>query len=239
MWDRSEFLSHCAANAALLTGLLDEWLADAYPCAATLSSILGALFGSLESDVDAMCAGYLASFQGTVCASGLSPAHVALVMHSRAYQHYTRELLSAWLVQDAEYWRGTARKEVEQWLGRLSPQPAGSPPTARLCDLAAMHMRLALWPHVVDANCQWRLGSKPAPLAYAAKTCALFSLTGRTVSEGGAVLPLGPGLTGREPRCALGGEGGAKAALPAELADLGGAGCRQVVTEAAPAGQPQ
>ena len=237
IWERKDFLSAAAANNGLLTQLLDDWLADAIPAAPALASALDALFSSLESEVDALCAARLASFQSLAAASGLSPPRVALLLKSRALQGHIRDVLSAWL-QDAAHWQACGAEAVGQWLGRLRPPPPPPPPALqpRLLALAIAHLRLTLWPHVVDANAQWRFrgawegGAPSAP--YDARHHALFSLAGRPLGEGAAVLALGPRLLGREPLCALGGEGGARAALKEELAELGGALCRCVVTEA-------
>jgi hypothetical protein len=241
VWDRAEFLSAAAANNALLLELLDGWLADALPSPPALAAALGSLFSALEADVDALCAARMASFQSVAAASGLSPQRVALTLRSRAFQAHIRGALSAWLL-DAGYWRGCGKEAVGQWLGRGGGGSGcgGAPPSpaqvSSLCDLAAAHQRLALWPHVVDANAQWRcLGARAgagAAAPYDAKAHSLFSLSGRPVGEGARVLSVGPRLLGREPLCALGGEGGAHAASAEELGELGGARCRCIVIEA-------
>ena len=242
VWDRAEFLSAAAANNALLLELLDGWLADALPSPPALAAALGSLFSVLEADVDALCAARMASFQSVAAASGLSPQRVALTLRSRAFQAHIRGALSAWLL-DGGYWRGCGKEAVGQWLGRGGGGSGcgGAPPSpaqvSSLCDLAAAHQRLALWPHVVDANVQWRfLGARAgaagaAAAPYDAKAHSLFSLSGRPVGEGARVLGVGPRLLGREPLCALGGEGGAHAASAEELGELGGARCRGIVIE--------
>ena len=244
VWDRPAFLQACTANNTLLTELLEDWLADAFPTAPLLSSALEVLFLSLESDVDAMCAARLASFQSAASGSGLSPPHVASMVRSRAFQSHVRETLSVWLLDEAHFLE-CGREAVGVWRGRS--QPAVPPPSAthvsRLCDLAGLHMRLTLWPQVVDANVMLRFprrlggggggggAGSDSTSGYDSAMQTLFSLTGKPVGEGARVVAVGPRLMGREPLCSLGGEGGARAALPADLKDLGGAGCRGICIE--------
>ncbi len=63
----------------------------------------------------------------------------------------------------------------------------------------ALHLRLAVWPSIVQSGLVWGVragGGAPEPTALDSAAHVLFSASGRALGEGAAVLFVGPELTG-------------------------------------------
>jgi len=250
-WDRAEFLGGCAAAVNALAALLDEVLCDAFEGAAPgarLSRALLELFAACEARADNEAHMRVIALRRAVLSAGgggEGGAPPPPPPPAAAFAEYLRELLAG-VIADGALCGELAGEVVDEWLAGLSgggggaalASPAGAAAArgarARLKELAAQHIRLALWPKVVDANIQWRVGGEgdagPAgggEAAYAEEAHQLFSLDGRVPVAGARVLPAGPRLTGRAPK-----DPAAAAATPAQLFELRGRKCRQMVVAA-------
>ena len=223
---------------------LDEALCDAFegPApGARLSRALLALFADCEARAENEARMYVLALRRAVVDAGEGGARLLQPPPPPpgAFAEYLRELLAG-AMADRALWGGLAEEAVDAWLGALRAAPAAplvSPEgaaaarraRARLVELAALHMRLALWPLAVDANLQWRAGGEGgALLEYSEDAHQLFSLDGRVLAAGARVLPAGPRLQGRAPRE----PGAGDAATPAQLFELRGRKCRQLVVAA-------
>lgn len=234
VWERGEFIISCAQNTACLGGLLDDVLADTFESVDPLCSSVITLFRLLEDHVDVHSSMKLADLALQI-SPGLPPSQVALVCASAEFGELERLHLSAWFL-DQSYWKRESVVEVKGWLATLTPDQGRavetSPSFPTILQLAQAHMRLALWPFLVDSNVMWRVKRRDngaVPLNHACHH--LFSLGGKPPPEGTLVFPCGPVLQGREPWGRRQKKGGAQpsAASPADLAEFIGAKCREMV----------
>jgi hypothetical protein len=236
VWERSEFIIQSALNTACLGGLLDDVLADTFVSVGALCSNVISLYRTLEDHVDFRSSMKLADLAFQISQTpSLTPSQVAQVCTSAEFRELEQLYLSAWFC-DESYWKRESVVEVKTWLGTLTPTQRKaietSPCYPTLLQLAQAHMRLSLWPFLVDSNVMWRVKrclAGSVPLDHAQHH--LFSLGGNPPPEGTLVFPCGPVLQGREPWGLRQKKGGTQpsAASPADLAEFIGAKCRELV----------
>ena len=166
------------------------------------------------------------------CGKGFSPKDLANVLSSREYIERKRRHFCAWFC-NLDFWTRESARVCENWF-KAYPEALSvksTPAYSTLLEIASNHMRLVLWPSLVDSNIMWRIdrsSAAPKPLNHALHH--LFSMSGKTPVEGTLVYPCGPNLMGREP-WEVQKRGGAShsSANQFDLSEFRGARCREIV----------
>lgn len=208
LWKRDGFLAAAAAQVQgvaqhVLPALSGTFDGSAERLAAALRAFFDAAAGSALEEAQACRQGLLAAAGTSVPAATDAAERAAAVPALTAHA----QLVLAYLFTDKAHWTEAAERCVTAWLDGLhggrdaTAAAALDAPQVRaaLVELAAGHMRLTLWPEVVDAGMRWAVDADVLTAALDNDSHQLFSLDGSLPDAGARVLLVGPSLLPRQP----------------------------------------